>query len=139
MWKISKFSPFSPFSLRTRRERVACSPPARPPAVPNINVLFWLFPPATKSPLSSMCFAQTHLGSKCTSSLSENVANPLNSPNGRIEISCYEWLWWSEEENMLLSAAQERNRKQLCLIRVPKSFTFHLRTPRRVSGDQKVA
>lgn len=80
-----------------------------------------------------MCFAQTYFALvEIKSSPSDETKKILSTHHSleKPETPCY------ENENMLLSAAREkRNRKQLCLIRVPKSFIF---ASRRV-GDQIIA
>jgi hypothetical protein len=67
-----------------------------------------------------MCIVQTFFSerkSKQSSQLTSEKAELRFHAIERKSIKRY-----AKTQNMLPSAAQEKNRKQLCLIRVPKSF-----------------
>lgn len=94
----------------------------------HFNVLFWSLNHETflfackKSPLSHVLCAKRLCDWKRENILWAKHEENLSHTKANIEISCFV-LW--KLKSMLLSAAPEENRKQLCLIRVPKSFISH--------------
>lgn len=81
----------------------------------------WSFPSSEKSPLSHVLCA--NIAKAAILWARKAKISPLSKKQADLRFHATKvWMLCERLENMLLSAAQENNSEQLCLIRVPKSF-----------------